>query len=87
MNKLKYHLKKNLLKINRMPKNFIKFIIRSSGTNARDRYLEDLELSYLYSIFNLFNKVENIPGHIVELGVGAGRNAILFGKLLAISQI
>ena len=26
--------------------------------------------------------VETVPGHIVELGVGAGRNAILLGKLL-----
>ena len=88
MNKLKYHLKKNILKINRMPKKLYKiYNMESPEPNARDRYLEDLELSYLYSIFNLFNKVENIPGHIVELGVGAGRNAILFGKLLkAISQ-
>ena len=33
-------------------------------------------------MFNLFNRVEKLPGHIVELGVGAGRNAILLGKLL-----
>lgn len=50
--------------------------------DARDKYLESLELSYLFSIFNLFNCVQNVPGHIVELGVGAGRNAILFGNLL-----
>ena len=50
--------------------------------NARDKYLESIELSYLYSIFNLYSSVQNVPGHIVELGVGAGRNAILFGNLL-----
>ena len=26
--------------------------------------------------------VKDIPGHIIELGVGAGRNAILFGRML-----
>tara|TARA_Y100000591_G_scaffold283697_1_gene264871 strand:- start:770 stop:1480 length:711 start_codon:yes stop_codon:yes gene_type:complete len=48
----------------------------------QDKYLNELELSYLYSIFNLFQKVKNLPGHIVELGVGGGRNSILFGSLL-----
>ena len=50
--------------------------------DARDKYLDLIELSYLYNLFKLFSKVENIPGHIVELGVGAGRNAILLGNLL-----
>lgn len=50
--------------------------------DARDKYLEFIECSYLFSIFNLFKRVEKVPGHIVELGVGAGRNSILFGNLL-----
>ncbi len=50
--------------------------------DARDKYLETMELGYLYSMFNLFNRVQKLPGHIVELGVGAGRNAIILGKLL-----
>jgi len=50
--------------------------------DARDKYLEAIELSYLYSMFNLFNRVRKVPGHIVEVGVGAGRNAIVLGKLL-----
>ena len=48
----------------------------------QDKYLDELELSYLFSIFNLFQKVKELPGHIVELGVGGGRNSILFGSLL-----
>ena len=50
--------------------------------DARDKYLETMEFSYLFSMFELFKMVENIPGHIVELGVGAGRNAIVLGHLL-----
>ena len=37
--------------------------------DARDKYLETIEFTYLYSMFELFKTVENIPGHIVELGV------------------
>ena len=50
--------------------------------DARDNYLERIELSYLFNMFNLYNEVSNVPGHIVELGVGAGRNSIVFGNLL-----
>ncbi len=54
--------------------------------DARDKYLETLEFSYLYSMFELFKMVENKPGHIVELGVGAGRNAIVLGHLLKLNS-
>ena len=54
--------------------------------DARDKYLETIEFSYLFSIFELFKMVENIPGHIVELGVGAGRNAIVLGHLLKLNS-
>lgn len=50
--------------------------------DARDKYLDLIELSYIYSMFSVFKSVENVPGHIVELGVGAGRNSILLGNLL-----
>ena len=29
-------------------------------------------------------KIKNIPGHIAEIGVADGRNAILFGRLIKI---
>jgi len=65
---------------------FINKILRKAGKinrpDARDNYLERIELSYLFNIFNLYNEVEYLPGHILELGVGAGRNAIIFGNLL-----
>lgn len=57
-----------------------------SSPDARDKYLETTELSYLFSIFNLFHDVSGRPGHVLELGVGAGRNAILFGKMLKLSN-
>lgn len=69
-----------------LKKIIINFIARTSELepDARDKYLETTELSYLFSIFNLFLDSKQVPGHILELGVGAGRNAILFGKMLKI---
>ena len=68
---------KNLIKkfLGKIDKNYNK-------PDARDNYLEKIELSYLYNMFNIFRDIENCPGHIIELGVGAGRNAILLGNLL-----
>ena len=63
--------------INKLFKNNVSF-----EPDARDKYLESIECSYLFSIFSLFKEVENVPGHIIELGVGAGRNSILLGNLL-----
>lgn len=62
--------------------NFTKRVTNSFRPDARDNYLERIEVSYLYNIFNLYKEVENCPGNIIELGVGAGRNAILFGNLI-----
>jgi hypothetical protein len=66
----------------RLIKKILNRTSKSIRPDARDNYLERIELSYLYSILNLFREVEKCPGHIVELGVGAGRNAIIFGNLL-----
>lgn len=59
-----------------------KFVKRNYRPDARDNYLEKIELSYLFNMFNIFRDIENCPGHIIELGVGAGRNAIILGNLL-----
>ena len=64
-------------------KEYIRLVFNKyNRPDARDKYLEKIELSYLFGIFNLFKEIEKCPGHIIELGVGAGRNAILFGNLL-----
>ena len=57
----------------------------SIGPGFKDDYLNLVdrnEAFYLMSIFKLFNMDKDIPGHIIELGVGAGRNAILFRRIL-----
>jgi len=54
--------------------------------DARDNYLDRIEISYLFNMFNIFTDIEKCPGHIIELGVGAGRNAIILGNLLKASS-
>ncbi len=71
-----------MFKLKRNIFNLSKKISNKYRPDARDNYLERIELSYLYNIFNLYKEVESCPGNIIELGVGAGRNAILFGNLI-----
>ena len=60
-------LKKKLLNINN---DEIKTNEPQKKGLDQDKYLDKLELSYLFSIFNLYEKVRRLPGHIVEMGVG-----------------
>lgn len=47
-----------------------------------DKYLDFNEFRYIMMVHEVFKKVEKIPGHIVELGVARGRNAVLFANII-----
>lgn len=47
-----------------------------------DKYLDYDEFRYIMMVYQAYRKIETIPGHIVELGVARGRNAILFGNFI-----
>lgn len=47
-----------------------------------DSYLDFAEFRYMLWINHAFQKIRTVPGHIVEVGVARGRNAVLFGNLL-----
>lgn len=47
-----------------------------------DNEIHDNDLEYLLWITTLYNEISNVPGHIAEIGVASGRNAVLFGKLI-----
>jgi hypothetical protein len=44
--------------------------------------IKDYDLEYMLWISSLYLKIKNIPGHIAEIGVADGRNAVLFGRLI-----
>lgn len=64
-------------------KEFLRSILqrRSSGLGPIDQQAE-----YLFWIFRLFEEVREVPGHIMEIGVGDGRNSILFSALIRLHQ-
>lgn len=46
------------------------------------KYLEKTEFKYVLWLDRVYQLIENTPGHIVELGVAYGRNAIIFSHLM-----
>lgn len=62
---------------------------RAHQPSSRDywgdqRYLEKSEFLYILRVNKVFEKITQVPGHIVELGVAYGRNAVLFSHLMRI---
>ena len=47
----------------------------------KQQYLESNEFKYILWLDRVYQKIERVPGVIVELGVAYGRNAIIFSKL------
>ena len=57
-------------------------IINIEQVNQNQTYLYDDEFTYILHLYELFKMTQKIPGHIVEVGVAGGRNAIIFGQLI-----
>ena len=45
------------------------------------------KVKYITGLHNLFIRTKDIPGHIIELGAGSGRNAVIFGNLLKLYNL
>jgi hypothetical protein len=50
------------------------------------RIIRDEDLEYFLWLCSLYLRIRNIPGHIAEIGVADGRNAIIFGRLIKMSN-
>jgi hypothetical protein len=46
------------------------------------KYLEKTEFKYVLWLYEVYKKIHRVPGHVVELGVAYGRNAIIFSHLI-----
>lgn len=40
-------------------------------------------IDYIIGHYRLYEKIKNVPGHIIELGTGSGRNSIIFGRFIS----
>ena len=66
---------------------FIRNIIRKifyqiSNINWNNKTITKNQVDYILAINDVFYEVIDTPGHIIELGTGKGRNAIIFGSLI-----
>ncbi len=57
-------------------------VVRNSALRDYDRYLDQMEFRYILWLDRIYSQIQNVPGHIVEIGVARGRNSILFGHLM-----
>lgn len=60
-------------------------VVRKSGLRDYDRYLDQKEFRYVLWLDRTYRLIENVPGHIVEVGVARGRNAVLFGHMMRLN--
>lgn len=67
-----------MLKLKFYLNRIIKFLLQFTTS----REFSDIEISHILWISKIHSMIKNIPGHIAEIGVAEGRNAILFGKLI-----
>ena len=52
-----------------------------------DKDITSEKVKYITGLHNLFIRTKDIPGHIIELGAGSGRNAVIFGNLLKLYNL
>lgn len=57
-------------------------VSRKAAARDYDKYLDQNEFKYILWLDRVFQKIQNVPGHIVEVGVARGRNAVLFGHFI-----
>lgn len=53
---------------------------------SKQQYLEKSEFKYILSLKGVYDKISTVPGHIAELGVAYGRNAIIFSHLMSMTN-
>ena len=49
-------------------------VIKLNNVEPNQTYLYDDEFTYVLHLYELYKMTQNIPGHIVEVGVGEGRH-------------
>lgn len=57
-------------------------VFQVNPVQENQSYLLENEFNYILNLYELYKSTQNIPGHIVEIGVAHGRNAIIFGNLI-----
>ncbi|WP_296590704.1 class I SAM-dependent methyltransferase [Methylophaga sp.] len=56
--------------------------LRKANYWQDQKYLESSEFKYIIWLYEVYKKIDKVPGHIVELGVAYGRNTIIFSHFM-----
>jgi len=66
------------------PKKALRYFYHTSsgGGSSGDEFTDLKTYRELLWLYRLYEMVDEVPGHIVELGVGPGTNAVRFGNLV-----
>lgn len=67
----------------REPRTAARYLIETKDYGRRrTSFLTEKEMKSVLWLHTLYKKIDTVPGHIVELGVGPGTNAVRFGNLI-----
>lgn len=48
--------------------------------------LNHKSIDYIVGHYRLYDLIKDVPGHIIELGAGSGRNSIIFGSIIRLNN-
>jgi len=71
--------------INKLASKFNYSLVNTRLLIRDDKYLDKKEFRYILWLDRIYQKIQNVPGHIVELGVAKGRNSLIFGNLIELN--
>lgn len=64
----------------------IKFIQKVLFVEWTGYDLNSKSIDYIIGHYRLYEMTKDVPGHIIELGTGSGRNALIFGRIIKINS-
>ena len=69
--------------ITKIIKSFVRVLNKELNSYVKSQKIPDVKsLNYTHSLIKLYDRTKNIPGHIVEIGAGSGRNTLIFSFLI-----
>ena len=63
-------------------RNLLSSVLKDSSQIKWNKEVNAQQVDYILAINEVYKKSSEVPGHIIELGTGKGRNAIIFGSIL-----
>jgi hypothetical protein len=64
----------------------IKFIQKLLFVEWSGYDLNHKSINYIVGHYRLYELIKDVPGHIIELGTGSGRNSLIFGSIIKLNN-